>query len=113
MVRERPLRDSGQEMENNTHSGLLFRIAARIAVVLFAGVLVLSLSNGMDPSLALLRALAVLLGVSACGWLAEQAVRSQPAPPAAEEPVDVNASQAAAADAGEANQLNESETEAA
>ncbi len=89
MVRERPLPDSGQEVDSNSNGGLLFRIAARIAVVVFAGVLALSLANGMDPSLALLRALAVLLGVTACGWLAEQAVRSQPAPPEAAEPLDV------------------------
>jgi hypothetical protein len=89
MVGERPLTDSGHEVDNN--SGLLFRIAARVAVVVFVGVLVFSLGSGMDPSLALLRALVALLGVSACGWLAEQAVRTQAAPPAPADPVDVDA----------------------
>ena len=112
MVRERPLPDSEQEVDNN--SGLLFRIAARIAVIVFVGVLVLSLGSGMDPSLALLRALAALLGVTVCGWLAEQAVRNQPAPPASDEPVEVDVTKAAeTADAGHANQADEDDPQAA
>lgn len=87
MVRKRLLADSEHEVNDN--DGLLFRIAARVAVLVFVGVLAYSLNNGMDPSLALLRSLAALLGVTSCGWLAEQAVRMQPPAPASTGPAKV------------------------
>jgi hypothetical protein len=51
---------------------VLFRISVQAALVVFAGVLVLALSRGMDPTLALVRGLVALIAITALGWLAEQ-----------------------------------------
>jgi hypothetical protein len=72
------VQDSEHEAESG--HGLLFRIGARFVVIVFAVVLGLSLSSGMDPTLALVRSLVVLLVLTGCGWLAEQAVRSAHTP---------------------------------
>lgn len=60
--------------------GSLFRAALRGGGILFALVLALGLYEGVDPAEALLRALAVLLALAICGWLAEQFTRTPARP---------------------------------
>lgn len=60
--------------------GSLFRAALRGGGILFALALALGLYEGVDPAEAFLRALAVLLALAVCGWLAEQVTRSTAAP---------------------------------
>jgi hypothetical protein len=84
MAGEQPVGHSGKWLEDT--SGLLFRIGARIAVIVFAGVLAAALGQGMDPSLALVRALVALIGITALGWFAEQIAGSARQAPAAPEP---------------------------
>lgn len=52
--------------------GSLFRAALRGGGIFFAIVLALGLYEGVDPVEAFLRALALLLALAVCGWLAEQ-----------------------------------------
>jgi hypothetical protein len=60
--------------------GSLFRAALRGGGILFAIVLALGLYEGVDPVEAFLRALAVLLALAVCGWLAEQFTRTTSPP---------------------------------
>jgi hypothetical protein len=50
-------------------------------LLLFAGVLGLSVYHGVEPELAVLRALGALLVLTVCGWVAEQVVASARRPP--------------------------------
>jgi hypothetical protein len=67
-------------------SGVLFHIGARIALVVFTGVLALGMGRGMEPTLALIRALVALAGIIALGWLAELIAGSARVPPVEPEP---------------------------
>ncbi|MFN8558724.1 MAG: hypothetical protein U0531_15755 [Dehalococcoidia bacterium] len=64
------VRNSEQEAESA--AGLLFRLSARAGAVLFAGVLAVALARGMEPTLALVRALTALVALTSCGWVAER-----------------------------------------
>lgn len=72
MAGETALRHS--EKQEEEIRGFLFRIGARLGLVLFAAVLLLSVSSGVAFGAALLRGLAALLVLAACGWVAEQIV---------------------------------------
>lgn len=72
MAAETPVRDS--ETEGWTARGLLFRIGTRAGAFVFTGVLAMALRGGLDPTIALLRALLALTAITACGWVAEQVV---------------------------------------
>ncbi len=83
---------AGQRLDDSEHEGpafrgLLFRIGARIAAVVFVIVLAIGLTQGVEPTTALIRALLALVGLAACGWLAEQVAGSvAPDRPAPDDP---------------------------
>lgn len=56
--------------------GLLFRISARVAVIVFVVVLAMAVNQGLDLSLALVRGLIALVAITACGWLAEKVAQA-------------------------------------
>lgn len=86
------------EKQEEEIRGFLFRLGARLGLVLFAVVLLLSVNAGATFGAALLRGLAALLALSVCGWAGEQiagwgrkaagpepdAAPTAPAPPADE-----------------------------
>lgn len=87
MAADRPVAQS--EHEGESQRGLLFRLSARTGAIVFAVVLAQALGNGMDPTLALIRALVALLTLTGCGWLAEQVVEQwRSDPPVAEQGVN-------------------------
>ncbi len=88
----------GQSKGVESTQGVLFRLGARAGLLVFAGVMVVAVQRGMDPTLALLRALVALLAIMACGWAAERIalppLRTRVTEPAEAE--DLPASEAAA-----------------
>lgn len=84
MAGEQPVDHSGQRSEDAR--GVLFGIGARLALVVFAGVLAVGLMQGRDPTLALIRALVALVSITATGWLAEHIAGSARAPTSVSRP---------------------------
>jgi hypothetical protein len=84
MAEGQPVSHSGHEHEDAR--GVLFRIGATIALVVFAGVLALGLARGMDPTIALVRALVALLVITGLGWSAEAIAGAARVPPRDPEP---------------------------
>lgn len=78
MAAQEPVTDSGRESE--MIRGALFKLSARIGVIVFVAVWVLALSRGLEPMLALIRASLALLAITGCGWLAEKLTRNQRLP---------------------------------
>ena len=74
MADERPEAHSG--VGADSPKGLLFRLGARAGALLFVGVLSLALTTGMEPTIALVRALIALLALVTCGWAAERVAGS-------------------------------------
>ncbi len=64
--------------EGDRLAGVLFRLSARFALLVFVGVLWFSFDGGVDPTIGFLRALGALLALTVFGWVAEQAVRNAP-----------------------------------
>jgi hypothetical protein len=71
----------GSDYALETGRGSLFRAALRLGGILFAVVLALGLYEGVEPGIAFLRALGILLGLAVCGWLAERLTHTPPTPP--------------------------------
>jgi hypothetical protein len=84
MAEGRSVSHSGQE--NEDARGVLFRIGAQIALVVFAGVVAVGFWRGMDPTMALVRGLIALLAITALGWAAEAIAGSARIPPLEPEP---------------------------
>jgi hypothetical protein len=103
MAAQEPVIDS--DRESKMIRGALFKVSARIGVIVFAGVWVLALSHGLEPMLALIRASLALLAITSCGWLAEKLTRNQrlPEPEAAPETLEAT-DEPAAVDAGDSDQ---------
>jgi len=74
------------EEQQETPRSFLFRLGVRVGAIVFFAVLVVAMYNGLEPGLALMRASAALLAITACGWVAEKAARVAPAPTEAEAP---------------------------
>lgn len=72
---------TGGDEALETGRGSLFRAALRLGGFLFVAALALGLYEGVEPGMAFLRGLAVLLGLAVCGWLAERLTRTLPPPP--------------------------------
>jgi hypothetical protein len=71
---------------SDNDTGILFRLGSRFGVLVAAGVFLLSLNQGLEPAVGLVRASFALLALTGLAWLAEQTVRSAPAAPPAEAP---------------------------
>ena len=54
--------------------GVIFRLGARMGLLVFGAVLVVAIWNGMDPALALVRSLIALSGIVVLAWFGERAV---------------------------------------
>ena len=70
MAADEAVRQHGQGEDDPR--GLLFRLSARLGLILFAGVLLVSIERGAAVEVAILRALLALLALTVCGWMAEQ-----------------------------------------
>jgi hypothetical protein len=70
MATEEAVRQHGQGEDDPR--GLLFRLSARLGLLLFVGVLVVSVDRGATVEAAIVRALLALLALTICGWMAEQ-----------------------------------------
>jgi hypothetical protein len=81
---QHPVRES--EDESDALTGMLFRLGSRLGVIVAAGVFLLALTNGLEPTEGLVRASFALLAFAGLAWVAEQIVRSAPAEQPAPEP---------------------------
>ncbi|MBI2760624.1 MAG: hypothetical protein HYX51_04260 [Chloroflexi bacterium] len=70
MATEEAVRQHGQGEDDPR--GLLFRLSARLGLLLFVGVLAVSVDQGVAVEAAIIRGLLALLALTACGWMAEQ-----------------------------------------
>lgn len=74
------------EDESDAVQGVLFRLGTRFGVIVAAGVFGVSLYQGAEPAVGLIRASLALVALTGLAWFAEQIVRmAPPRQPAAEQ----------------------------